>query len=194
MLERDGAAREVLVPRSAIPQLASQRGRQVTLHTLEVIEGSQGSAYQTPRLIGFTSPHEKSFFLKFIGVKGMGVRKALKALIEPAGRVARWIQDGDVKAIAQLPGIGSRGASVMVAELRGKLDGFALSADAAASAGTVLNQAQKDALTVLVGWGDSRADAERYLTEAAEAEPGLSNPEDWVRAAYRVKSGALRAG
>lgn len=190
VLERDGEAREVLVPRAAVGTLAGRRGTEVTLHTFEVIEGGQNSAYQTPRLIGFISAEDKAFFLRFIGVKGMGVRKALKALSEPSRRIARWIQDGDVKALATLSGVGPRGAQVIVAELKGKLDGMALPESAEGEVlKTAWSLAQRDALTVLTGWGDSRADAERYLAEAAKQGAAFDHAEDWVRAAYRIKAG-----
>lgn len=193
ILERDGVAREVLVPRAAIAQLAAERGRSVTLHTLEIFEGAQTSSYLTPRLIGFTSAEEKAFFQRFISVKGMGVRKALKALSEPARRVARWIQDGDVKALARLTGIGPRGAQVMVAELKGKLNDMALPETAAGEVlQTAWTDAQRDAITVLTGWGDNRADAERFLAEAARLQPDLTRADDWVRAAYRIKTGGGR--
>ena len=52
-----------------------------------------------------------------------------------------------------------------------------------------LSQAQRDALEVLVAWGDSRSDAERWLQRAAQLHPDLSGPDEWVRVAYRVKAG-----
>lgn len=190
IIEQDGLAREVLVSRAAVADLAARRGLSITLHTLEIIEGGSSSTYMTPRLIGFLSPEEKAFFLRFISVKGVGVRKGLKALSEPARRVARWIQDGDTKALARLSGIGPRGAQLIVAELKGKLDDLALPETAEAeSLKTRWTQEQSDALTILIGWGDMRADAERYLAEAVKREPTAKSADEWVRSAYRCKTG-----
>ena len=51
VLERDGVAREVLVPRFAVAELASNRGRQVTLKTNEFLEGSHTSGHLVPRIL-----------------------------------------------------------------------------------------------------------------------------------------------
>ena len=191
VLERDGIAREVLVPRYALGELAACRGREITLHTLEYLEGTQTSGNLVPRLLGFVYPDDKRFFTRFVSVKGIGLRKALKALAEPVAAIAAWIKAGDIKALTRLPGIGSRAAQLIVAELRGRIDEFALGADAVSVdelAG--LTQDQKDALDVLVAWGDSRSEAERWIQRAAQLHPDLDTPDEWVRVAYRIKTGA----
>ncbi len=191
VIERDGVAREVLVPAFAVGPLAAERGREVTLHTLELIEGNPQSGNLTPIMIGFVSNEDKLFFRRFIGVKGIGVRKALKALSEPARRIATWIQEGDVKALARLKGIGARAAQQIVVDLKGKLADLAFppSADGEEVV-SALTDAQRDALTILTEWGDTRADAERYLAQAAKLHPEIDTADEWVRAAYRVRGGA----
>lgn len=190
VVERDGVAREVLVPRFALGELAANRGRQITVHTLEFYEGNHGSGHLVPRLLGFLHRDDREFFDRFIDVKGIGPRKALKALSEPIRRIASWIESGDAKALAKLPGIGSRAAELIVASLKGKMSDLAIGADGAQPAGAVqLNSAQRDALEILVAWGDARADAERWIERAAQVEPELQSPDDWVRTAYRVKTG-----
>ena len=190
VIERDGFAREVLVPQYAVGELAACRGRETTLHTLEYLEGNQASGNLVPRLIGFVRPDDKRFFTHFVSVKGIGLRKALKALAEPVARIAAWIKSGDNKALTRLPGIGSRAAQLIVAELGGKIDEFAFGAEAA-SAGELasLTRGQKDALEVLTAWGDSRVEAERGLQRAAQLYPDIDSPDEWVRAAYRIKTG-----
>ncbi|MCK4658950.1 MAG: hypothetical protein KAV82_05455 [Phycisphaerae bacterium] len=189
VLERDGIAREVLVPQYAIGELAACRGREITLHTLEYLEGNQTSGNLVPRLIGFVYPDDKRFFTHFISVKGIGLRKALKALAEPVTRIAAWIKNGDTKALARLPGIGSRAAQLIVAELGGKIDDFVFGDEAAVEELASLTQDQNDALEVLVAWGDSRQEAERWVQRAAQLHPGLTGADEWVRAAYRIKTG-----
>jgi Holliday junction DNA helicase RuvA len=190
IIDREGEAREVLVPPFAIGELAAYRGRLVTLHTIEFMEGNQASAHLTPRMLGFLHPEDRDFFMRFTGVKGIGPRKALKMLCEPVRRIASWIETGDTKAIARLPGIGARGAQLVVATLKGKMDDLALpTADQPHTEAARLSQAQRDALEVLVAWGDSRSDAERWLQRAAQLHPDLSGPDEWVRVAYRVKAG-----
>jgi len=190
VVERDGVAREVLVPRFAIGELAATRGRVITLHTLEFLEGNPAAGNLVPRILGFPRSEDRAFFSLFVSVKGLGARKALKALSEPVSRVATWIQSGDVKALARLTGIGSRTAEVLVASLKGKLNGFAAPSGDAAAVVTLLTQAQRDALEVLVAWGDPRQDAERWLHRAAQLKPDAGSADEWVRMAYRVKAGA----
>lgn len=191
VLERDGIAWEVLIPRFALAELATYRGREVTLHTLEFLEGGQNGGPLTPRLIGFLHPEDKAFYRRFLAVKGMGPRKSLKAFAEPVARIATWIEEGDAKSLTQLPGIGKRAAELIIAQLRGKMADLSLGGDAGDKGPTAtFDRSQRDAIEVLIAWGDARTDVERWLERAAQLEPDIATAEDWVRAAYRIKTGA----
>jgi Holliday junction DNA helicase RuvA len=194
VIERDGIGREVLVPANAIDELGAVLGRVVTLHTLEFIEGAQAGGPFTPRIVGFTRMEDRSFFLRFISTKGIGPRKALKALTEPVRTIAQWIEQGDKKSLTRLPGIGGRAAEIIVAELKGKLEDLALGGAAAVEEVDVgrFTQAQRDAVEVIVAFGDSRGDAERWIARAAELHPELTTSEEWAKLAYRIKVGAER--
>ncbi len=191
VLEREGVAREVLVPQFAVGELAAYRGQVVTLHTLEFFEGNHSSGNLVPRILGFLHTEDRDFFSRFVGVKGIGPRKALKALCEPVRRIATCIETGDAKALARLPGIGPRAAELIVASLKGRMDDLALPVAAGGKEGKAarLSRAQRDALEVLVAWGDTRSDAQRWLERAAQLHPDLQSPDQWVRTAYRVKTG-----
>jgi Holliday junction DNA helicase RuvA len=190
VIDRDGEAREVLVPQFAISELAAYRGQVVTLHTMEFYEGNPSSGHLVPRMLGFLHTEDRVFFTRFVNVKGVGPRRALKILCEPVRRIASWIESGDVKALARLPGIGTRGAQLVIASLKGKMDDLALAGAAGGQAETgQLSQAQRDAFEVLVAWGDSRGDAQRWLQRAAQLHPDVTAADEWVRAAYRVKAG-----
>jgi len=201
LLDRDGVGYEVLVPAYLAVELADKTGQPVTLHTLHYLEGSAASGNLVPRLAGFSSAEEKAAFQQFLSVKGLGVRKALKALAVPMAEMAAAIEAGDVVALAKLPGLGKRSAEQVVATLRGKFAALAAQRAQVAGAGAAgvpsvapsgpLSEAQADALQVLVAWGDRKADAEEYLRRAAELWPDLTSPEEWIRAAYRVKAGGL---
>jgi Holliday junction resolvasome RuvABC DNA-binding subunit len=104
--------------------------------------------------------------------------------------VATWIESSDSKALARLPGIGPRAAELLIASLKGKLKEFAIpeSVEAGTAVGC-LSETQRDALEVLVAWGDSRDDAQRWIFRAEQLHSDLDAPDDWVRAAYRVKAG-----
>lgn len=117
---------EVLVPENARRSLQSRLNESVELHTILDVEGNQMSGSQRPRLIGFLSPIDREFFDIFCSVDGIGVRKALRAMVRPVRELARLIQDQDVKTLATYPGIGEATAERVVAKLRRKVGKFAL--------------------------------------------------------------------
>lgn len=188
VIERDGAAREILVPRYALVELAACRGLSVMLHTMEYLEGNSAGGNLIPRMVGFLHAEDRAFFELFTSVKGIGVRKAIRALAEPVGRIAAMIESADTVGLSKLPGIGRRTADQIVAELRGKLTEFGASATTPVRSEWSLPQ--RDALELLVTWGDGRADAERWVARAAQLHAGLKTADEWVRAAYRIKTGA----
>ena len=190
IVERDGLSYEVLVPAYARGGLMTGLGSSISLHTLQYFEGNATGGNLTPRLIGFPQVEDKAFFRLFTSVKNMGMRKALKALALPVGQIAAAIENGDAKTLTQLPGIGKRMAEQIVAELKGKATAHAL-AEAAQPAvrETAFTNDQRDAIEILVAWGDSRNDAERWVQRAAQQTGKLGGPDEWVAAAYRIKSG-----
>jgi Holliday junction DNA helicase RuvA len=190
VIERDGLAYEVMVPAYARAELAADLGDVVSLHTLQYFEGSAAGANLTPRLVGFLHAEDRAFFRLFISAKNIGIRKALKALSMPVGQIAAAIEAGDTKTLTMLPGIGKRMAEQIIAELRGKAGSHALAlhvADAAAPRPT-FSDVQRDAVEILVAWGDSRNDAERWIARLAQTNPTLDGPDEWVTAVYRMKS------
>jgi len=190
VIEREGLAYEVLVPGYAIGELAAVRGQQVTLHTLEYYEGTAAGGNLIPRLIGFLHSEDRTFFQRFLTVKGMGIRRTLRALAEPPAHVATAIEAGDTKALGRLPGIGKRASEQIVAELRGKLEAFAIAAGAERTpARAEWTPAQRDALEILIAWGERRADAEQWLQRAGQLHPDIDQADEWIRAAYRIKAG-----
>ena len=144
-----------------------------------------------PRLVGFLHPEDRAFFERFITVKGIGVKKALKALTIPTGKLAAAIEAGDAKTLSKLPGIGARAADQIIAELRGKVGAFALgqSVDGEPTPAVTWNSAQRDALEVMIALGERRADAERWLERALQLHPDTATADEWVRVAYRIRSG-----
>jgi Holliday junction DNA helicase RuvA len=191
IIERDGLAYEILVPAYALGELAACRGQEVSLYTLEYLEGTTAGGNLTPRMIGFMHPEDRAFFRHFVTVKGVGPRKGLKALDQPVARIAADIQAGNTSGLSRLPGIGKRMAEQIVAELRGKVEEFAfVTRDVPQAAKGALSTAQRDAIEIIVAWGDSRSDAERWVARAAQLHDDVKTAEAWVRAAYRIKSGA----
>jgi Holliday junction resolvasome RuvABC DNA-binding subunit len=107
----------------------------------------------------------------------------------PSSQIAQAIAQGDERFLAGLPEVGKRTAGQIVAQLGGKVERF-LAPSAAPLPAAALSGAERLALDILVRWGDRRADAQRWIALALEAEPGLREPDEIVRAAYRAKQAA----
>jgi Holliday junction DNA helicase RuvA len=191
VLERDGLSYEILVPSYGLSELSAMRGGEIALHTLEYLEGSAAGGNMTPRMIGFLHPEDRSFFRQFLTVKGVGVRKALRALAAPVAKIAADIEAGDAKSLSLLPGIGKRMAEQIIAELRGKVTAHAFAtSDVPPAAKSSFTPDQRDAIEIIVAWGDSRAEAERWIARAGQLHSDIDSAEAWVKAAYRIKNNA----
>lgn len=91
-------------------------GQELFIFTYQVIR--EDSNY----LIGFTSFEEKTLFSHLISVSGIGPKTALGILAaSTASRLELAIEEEDVKYLKKLPGIGQKGASQIILDLKGKL-------------------------------------------------------------------------
>ena len=179
---------EVMLPGYGVSALAGKIGQDITLCTMEYYEGSPTGGNLIPRMVGFLSPGEKDFFKKFISVKGIGIRKALRSLTMPIETVAEAIENGDEKLLLSLPEVGKRLAQQIIAELKGKLQSFALGAVPAA-AQPRFERYQAEALEVLIAWGERRSEAIDLIRLACERHPEIKSAEELVPLAYRIKQG-----
>lgn len=163
---------EVLVPAYLAERLRDKAGERLTLVTIQYLESqNQGSSF-TPRLVGFADAVERRFFDLFTTVKGIGNRKALRALAIEPRLVARAIAQRDTVALKRLPEIGARLAETIIAELYGKVDAYLSPGEtiearpfgkSAAPAGPV-----HEAVAALIALGEDQARAERRVTRALE--------------------------
>jgi len=181
-----GLAYEVLVPACDVERLSRRVGQDVVLHTIHYLEGDPTRGMQTPRLIGFLAETDRDFFRAFTTVKGIGVRRALRALVRPVAEIAAAIQEKDAKGLTMLPEIGKRTAEQIIAELHGKVETFA---GASVVAQTELPEAGTEAIAVLVQLGERRADAAALVERVLAVAPELSSPEEIIQHAYRLKAG-----
>lgn len=191
LIEVGDVAYELMVPGYTVSDLSEHINHPVTLYCLQYFEGSATGGNLIPRLIGFPQQTDKAFFQRFITVKGIGMRKALRALAKPLADIAYCIENGDVKMLATLPEIGKRTAEQIVAELKGKLASFAEQATQRPSlARQPLTDAQREALEILLQLGERRSDAEDLLARAAQARPDVQSTDALIQAVYRLKAGA----
>ena len=184
---------EVMVPGYTISDLSQRLSKSITLYCLEVYESTGGMGSNlVPCMVGFPQAADKAFFLQFIKVKGIGMRKALRTLTKPLAVIAAMIEDGDAKMLATLPEIGKRTAEQVIAELKGKLADFAVAAPSSAGGvERVLSDMQREALEILLQLGERRSDAEELIERAANAFEDDISTDTLVQAVYRLKSGSL---
>ncbi|MBV8781964.1 MAG: Holliday junction DNA helicase RuvA, partial [Phycisphaerae bacterium] len=132
---------------------------------------------------------DKRFFEKFITVKGIGPRKALKALTVPVGEIASAIESRDSRFLVGLPEIGKRTAELLIAELAGKVAEFAMpTAERPSARPTVLPDLEEDAIATLMALGERRPDAERLLERAKSNNNNLTTTDALVREMLRLRT------
>lgn len=179
---------EVMLPGYGISALSGLIGSEISLCTMEYYEGSLGGGNLIPRLVGFLGPTEREFFTTFISVKGMGIKKGLKALNMPIATIAAAVESGDEKMLMTLPGIGRKMAQQTVAELKGKLQTFAVGTEPARVAAQ-FKAFQVEAIEVLVAWGEKRNEAMEMVELAGKKHPDVQTAEELVPLVYRLKQG-----
>ena len=190
VLDLGDVAYEVMVPGYSVSDLSQQLNRVITLYCLEYFEGSSAGGNLVPRLIGFPQGQDKAFFERFISVKGIGVRKAIRALSRPLADIAYSIENGDAKMLATLPEIGKRTAQQIIAELQGKMEDFARAATHTAGvAKKPLTQIEVEALEILIQLGERRSEAEEFISRARQADKDIQTTDALVRAVYNFKTG-----
>jgi holliday junction DNA helicase RuvA len=181
-------AYEIMLPGYCVSALSGQVGSDLTLCTMEYYEGTLGGGNLIPRMVGFLSAAERDFFTKFISVKGLGIKKGLRALQLPIANIADAIEGGDEKMLLSLPGVGKRMAQQIVAALQGKLQTFALGAETGRPE-TKFKAFQGEALEILVAWGEKRNEAMELIELACQRHPDVTTAEALVPLVYRLKQG-----
>lgn len=178
---------EVYVPEFTRRHLQMQIGQSVTLETIEYIEGNpQSGARLTPRLIGFNSSLEKQFFEMFCSVDGVGVKKALRAMVRPVPDIAGAIENQDVKTLATLPGIGAATAERIVAKLRRKMAKFALMVaqekwdEAELAERSIVDETYQ----ILIALGHSESESRKLLEGPISGKKKFKDVESLLQAVY----------
>jgi holliday junction DNA helicase RuvA len=178
---------EILVPAADVGQLKTLAGSEITFHTIFDLEGDATRGGLTPRMIGFLRLEDKQFFQLFITVKGIGPKRALRALVLPIGQIAAAIEAKNSRFLVELPEIGKRMAELIVAELAGKAAAFVV-AGAASPVAPVHSVDESEAIDAAVQLGIARAEAERLLERARLANPNMKAAESLLREMLRLRT------
>ena len=180
---------EVLIPEFARRQLQLEIGHEISLHTIEYLEGNPMQGRMTPRLIGFLSQTEREFFELFCSVDGVGVKKALRAMVRPVKEVATSIEEQDAKGLSALPGIGPATAERIIAKLRRKVPKFALMVARAEVDSEIASDVISETFEVLRGLGHSESDARRLVDAALTAKKKYKDVQSLLQAIYQQSQG-----
>jgi Holliday junction DNA helicase RuvA len=187
---------EILIPEHTRRKLQSHLGEPVALHTILYIEGNVMGGRMVPRLVGFLSPIDREFFEIFCSVDGVGVRKALRAMVHPVRELARTIMDQDVRMLATYPGIGEAMAERIVAKLRRKVGTFALIVappEAARTASAETNGAAdnaepdviRDTYAALLSVGHTESQARQAIDRVLLGKRKYKTVADMIEAIYQ---------
>jgi Holliday junction DNA helicase RuvA len=131
---------------------------------------------------------ERQFFDLFCSVDGVGVKKALRAMVRPVKELAVLIEEQDTKGLSALPGIGPATSERVIAKLRRKMPRFALmverqtvGTDESTAASSVISETF-DALTTL---GHNEADARKLIDETMASGKKFKDTESLLTAIYQ---------
>lgn len=135
-------------------------------------------------LFGFFDKGEKDMFIQLISVSGIGASTARMMLshLKP-DEVSSAIQQGNVKLLESIKGIGKKTAERLVLELRDKVNKIDSIIHVSAPAG---NSIQQDALNALVSLGIARPQAENAVKKIISTDTNTSNLEELIKKALKA--------
>jgi len=135
-------------------------------------------------LFGFFDKGEKDMFIQLISVSGIGANTARMMLshLKP-DELSTAIQQGNIKLLESIKGIGKKTAERLVLELRDKIHKIDSIVPIQVNAG---NRIHQDALNALVALGISKPQAEAAVKKIAATDPGSNNLEDLIKKALKA--------
>lgn len=177
---------EVLLPDIVRRQLQSKIDSEVSLRTIEYLEGNPQQGRLTPRMIGFMNEAELDFFEQVCSVDGLGVKKVLRAMIRPVREIAVAIEEKDVKTLSTLPGIGPAMAERIVAKLRRKMTKFALMIAARIpEAADAASDLMSETYEALISVGHNPQDARERIETVMAGGKKFKSVEDVLAEIYQ---------
>ena len=188
LIDVNGLCYEVFVPQAVMQRLEETASdeEKISLITFHYHQVDQSKS--VPVLIGFLNNIEKDFFQVFITVSGIGPRAALKALNKPISMIAKAIDEGDIKFLRTLPGIGEQRAKEIVAKLQNKVGRFGLIQDSQTKeCAPIHKDIVDDALAVLMQLEYKKPEAMQMIKKAMEISPDTGTTEDLLNLVYKQR-------
>ena len=181
IVEVNGIGYEVMIPLSSFDKIPAP-GQPVKLLTQLIVREDAHILY------GFATAVERDLFRLLINnVSGIGPKTALNILSGMNAVVFRGaVANGDVKALAQISGVGKKTAERIVVELRDKIGAVgALEAASAKHALSSDDQKTNDATLALMALGFKQADAHDAVRAAQAMLGAAATVEQLVRACLK---------
>lgn len=179
LLNVNGIGYEIDTPLSTFCQL--QKGQKVTLWThLVVREDAQ-------QLYGFIDAQEKIIFRTLLKVNGVGPKMALGILSTLSiDMLIHTVENGDVKTLVKVPGVGTKTAERLMIELRDRFKAFSTNSTPNNSTSTQIqftaNSAVAEAEAALQSLGYKPLEAQK-LIQSVKAD--FTEASDIIRAALK---------
>jgi len=165
IIECNGVGYNICITLTTYDSLRESTGQETKLYIYEIIREDALILY------GFTSRLERTMFACLVGVSGVGPATArlILSAMKPE-RLQACIETGDDMALKAVKGVGAKTAQRIIIDLKGKIDGSAIS-DIAFYSGS---QCFDDALRALVTLGFSQQQSSKALKHLLASEPGMT--------------------
>jgi holliday junction DNA helicase RuvA len=132
---------------------------------------------------GFNTREERSLFLNFLRVSGVGPSMAIQILNQaPIQNIVQSVISGDIPFLTKLKGIGKKTAERIVIELRDKLSSVP---EMQKSDAFSIEKYPKDAFLALLTLGISPDSARERLEKISELDKVPDKMDDWIRLALK---------
>lgn len=165
----------------------------ITLCTRLTLDTTNQGASFSPRLLGFATARDRDFFELLTTVRGLGARKALRAMTLPPAEIAAAIASADAKTLQTLPEIGKKMATTIINELQEQAAAFAPEFSQTAGTPTTAQPAKpahatpaiEDAITALVSLGQTLPDAEKAIARALDGiDAATATADELIQRAF----------
>jgi Holliday junction DNA helicase RuvA len=120
-------------------------------------------------------------------VDGVGVKKALRAIVRPVREVAAAIEEQDLEQLIALPGVGPAVAERIVAKLRRKMARFALmvARECPAAPDGTDHDVVQETFEALLRLGHSAADAHKLVDSVTSAKKKFKSTDEMLIEIYQ---------
>ena len=182
VIDVNGVGYKIFIPLSTFPKLPPHK-EEVTLH---IHTNVREDAIQ---LYGFLSIEERDFFVTLLTISGIGPKMGLNIMSGSSlSDLTETVEQGDVKRLSTIPGVGKKTAARIVLELKEKL--LPLSSSATNENAGFGSRVEADALSALINLGYTRVQSQDAINKAGKASKNISL-EEIIREALKnlAKSG-----